>query len=161
MEISVHQRFQVPGEPRERATHASRSVSLILFQSTPAENVWSPCSNLWSAHSQVSAALSFTPGPYVHAGMDLYRWYIGFLPASNGSTILSQSKYWSGGRQVCQTCSTAPVVRYTDSTRVVVGTDLGCCSLPFYCWFLIFLFWPIEKQWGDWPTCPNGSYATC
>ena len=45
-DIGVHQRFQAPGEPRERATHASRSVSLILFQSTPDENVWPPHSNL-------------------------------------------------------------------------------------------------------------------
>jgi len=59
MKISVHRWFQVPGEPCERATHASRSVSLILFQSTPAENVWPPRSNLWSAHSQVSAALFY------------------------------------------------------------------------------------------------------
>ena len=26
-----------------------------------------------------------------------------------------------------------PVVRYTDSTGVVVSTDDGCCSWPFYC----------------------------
>ena len=45
MKLSVHRRFQPPGELRERATHASRSVSLMLFQSMPAEHVWPPRSN--------------------------------------------------------------------------------------------------------------------
>ena len=45
------------------------------------------------------------------------------------------------------------LVRYTDSTRVVVSTDIGCCSWPFL-WF-----WSIEKWWGDCPTCSNGSYV--
>ena len=53
-----------------------------------------------------------------------------FSPASKGSVMLSQSNHWSGGRRVSQTCSAAPVIRYTDSTRVVVSTDVG---------FLIFL----------------------
>ena len=50
----------IPGEPREGATHASRSefclvFSLIVFQATPAENVWPPRSK--SVRSQVSTAL--------------------------------------------------------------------------------------------------------
>ena len=49
MEISVHQRFQAPGEPRERATQQAGQLvyfSLIVFQATPAENVWLRRSNL-------------------------------------------------------------------------------------------------------------------
>ena len=62
MEISVYWWFQVPGEPRERVTHASQSefwlvFSLIIFLAMPAENVWPLCSK--SAHSQVSAALFY------------------------------------------------------------------------------------------------------
>ena len=60
MEVGIHRQFQSPGEPCERATHASRSefclvFSLIVFQATPAENVWPPRSK--SVRSQVSAAL--------------------------------------------------------------------------------------------------------
>jgi len=51
--------------------------------------------------------LSFTSGPYVRAGMDLYRRYAGLSPASKGSAKLPQSKHWSGGRRVC---SAAPVI---------------------------------------------------
>ena len=32
--------------------------------------------------------------------LDLYRWYAGFLPACNGSAMLSQSKHWSSSHQV-------------------------------------------------------------
>ena len=53
-----------------------------------------------------------TPDRDVRAGMDLYRRYAGFSPASKRSVMLSQSKHWSGGRRVCRTCSAAPVVRY-------------------------------------------------
>ena len=60
--------------------------------------------------SQVSPALSFTSYRDVRAGMDLYRQYAGFSPASKGSAILSQSKHWSGGRWVCRTCSAAPAI---------------------------------------------------
>ena len=59
MEIGVHRRFQAPRAQCERATHTSRSVSLILFQSTPAKNVCPLHTNLWSVHSQVSAALFY------------------------------------------------------------------------------------------------------
>ena len=47
----------------------------------------------------------FTRGcriPY-DTGMDLYRQYPGFSPASKGSAILSQSKHWSNGRRVSWT----------------------------------------------------------
>ena len=44
----------------------------------------------------------------VCASMDLYRRYAGFLPASKGSAMLSQSKHWFGGCRVCRTCSAAP-----------------------------------------------------
>ena len=60
MEVSIHRRFQPPGELCEGATHANWSefclvFSLTVFQATPAENVWPPRSK--SVHSQVSAAL--------------------------------------------------------------------------------------------------------
>ena len=50
----------IPGEPREGATHASRSefclvFSLIVFQAMLAENVWPSRSK--SVRSQVSAVL--------------------------------------------------------------------------------------------------------
>ena len=50
-----------------------------------------------------SPQLSFTFGPYVRVGMDLYRQYAGFLPASKGSAMcyLSQNigpvVAWSAG----------------------------------------------------------------
>ena len=54
--------FNPPWERHEVATHASRLeyclvFSLIVFQATPAENVWPPRSK--SARSQVSAALFY------------------------------------------------------------------------------------------------------
>ena len=60
MEVSIHRRFQSPGEPREGVTHASQSefclvFSLIIFRAMPAENVWPSCSK--SVCSQVSAVL--------------------------------------------------------------------------------------------------------
>ena len=74
METSVHQRFQAPGKPRERATHASRSISLIIFQATPAENVWLRA-QIYDLLILRSPQLSFVPRllQYVRAGMDLYR----------------------------------------------------------------------------------------
>ena len=110
MEVSIHRRFQSPGEPREGATHPSRSefcllFSLIVFRATPVENVWPPRSK--SVLSQVSAAL--WPVAFVRA------WICtddgaGFLPAGKGS---AQSKHWSGGCRVCRTCSAAPGVGVT------------------------------------------------
>ena len=49
------------------------------------------------------------PDRDVRAGMDLYRRYGGFSPASKGPAMLSQSKHWSGSRRICRTCSAAPV----------------------------------------------------
>ena len=44
--------------------------------------------------------------------------------------MLSQSKHWSA---MAVTGSAGPtLLRYADSTRVVVSTDVGCCSWPFY-----------------------------
>ena len=102
-----------------------------------------------------SPQLFFTFGLYVRAGMDLYRRYAGFLPASKGSAMLSQSKYCSGSCQVCQTCPAAPVVRYTDSTEVVVSTDVGCCSWPFYCLNFSFLILTHRKAVGRLPYLPQ------
>ena len=82
MEISVHRRFQVPGEPRERATHASRSGSLIFNQRQPRM-----CGHRAQTYDLLilrSPQLSFTSGPQVRAGMDLYRRYVGISPASKG-----------------------------------------------------------------------------
>ena len=48
----------------------------------------------------------------ISASMDLYRRYVGFLPAGKRSAMLSQSKHWSSSCQVCRTCSAA-LVLYT------------------------------------------------
>ena len=70
--------------------------------------MWQPHSK--SAPSQVSAArFYFQTVTFVRAWIDLYRQYADFLPASKGLAMLSQSKHWSGGCRVCQTCSAAPV----------------------------------------------------
>ena len=52
-------------------------------------------------------------------GMHLYRQYAGFC---------LQAK----GRRCYCWYSTAPVVRYTNSTGLVVSTEIRCCSWPFY-----------------------------
>jgi len=47
---------------------------------------------------------SLTSRPYVRVGMDLYRWYAGFSPASKVSMMLSQSKkliWWLPGQLTC------------------------------------------------------------
>ena len=92
METSVHQRFQAPGKPRERATHASRSISLIIFQATPAENVWLRAQT-YDLLILRSPQLSFVPR--------LLRTFVrawictddtGFSPASKGSSMLYLSQ---------------------------------------------------------------------
>ena len=102
--------FQAPGEPHEGATHASCPQFCLVFSliAMPAENVWPPHSK--SACSQLSPPkLSFTSRPGdVCVGMDLYRRYVGFSPASKELGMLSQSKHWSSGHWVCRTCSAAP-----------------------------------------------------
>ena len=66
-----------------------------------------------------SPQLSFTFGPYVYAGMDLYRRYAASrLQAIKVSDAISV-KHWSGGRWVCRTSSTAPVM-----LDVVVGHSI-------------------------------------
>ena len=96
-----------------------------------------------SACSQVSAALFYVRTVRLcgHRSVQTIR---GFSPASKGSAMLSQSKNWSGGNQVCRICSTAPVVRYTG---VIVSTDIGCCSWPFHRSFLNFNF-DLSKSGG-------------
>ena len=87
-------------------TCASRSVILIIFQATPAVKVWPPCSNLWSARSQVSAALFYVQ-TVCSCGHKPVQTIAGFSPASKGLAMLSQSKHWSGGHGVCRTYSAA------------------------------------------------------
>ena len=110
--------FSPSWEWHEGATHTSQLefclvFSLIVIQATPAENLWPPRSK--SAHSQVSAAFF-----YVWTMTFVLAWICmddtqasrqllaSFSPASKRSAILSQSRHWSGGRRVCQTCSAAP-----------------------------------------------------
>ena len=62
---SVHRQFHAPWKRREGATHANRLefclvFSLIVFQATPAENLWPSRSNLLVLRSP---KLSFTSGP--------------------------------------------------------------------------------------------------
>ena len=123
MEISVH---RVSREPVERATNASQSdfclvFSLIIFQAMTAKSVWPPHSK-----SACSQALFYVWSIHSSGHGSVCRRYVGFSPASKESAMLSQSKHWSGSRRVCQTCSASPVVRYTDSTGVVVSADVGC-----------------------------------
>ena len=97
-----HQRFQVhPRELCEGTAHVGQSEFCFSFSLDPipsnAWNVWPPCSK--SAHSQISAVLS-----------DLCRWYAFFLPGTEGRQLLSQSKRWSAGCQICQTCSATPAM---------------------------------------------------
>ena len=73
-------------------TCTSRSVSLIVFQATLAKNVWPPHSNLWSAQSQVSAALFYVRTVRSCGHGSVYRWYMGFLPANKGLAMLSRSE---------------------------------------------------------------------
>ena len=40
-----------------------------------------------------------------------------FSPANKGSAMLSQWTHWSGGRQVCLTCSAASVIKHIESTN--------------------------------------------
>ena len=40
--------------------------------------------------------LGVTESSDTGVGMDMYRWYAGFSPASKGSAMLSKSKYWAG-----------------------------------------------------------------
>ena len=132
VDLIIHGRFQVPWEPCERATHTSQSEFCLVVTYSKQQQP-----RMCGHHTQnllvlMSPQLSFSFGPYFCAGMDLYKRYVGFSPASKGSVMPSQSKHWSGSCRVCLTCSAAPVVRYTDSTGVVVSTDVGCCSWPFY-----------------------------
>ena len=76
MEISVHWRFQVPGEPHERATQQASQLVLSSM------NASREC--VATALILRSPQLSFTSGPQVRAGMDLYRQYVGISPASKG-----------------------------------------------------------------------------
>ena len=61
-----------------------------------------------SAHSQVSTALFYVWTICSCRHGSVYRRYAGFLPASKGSAMLSQSKHWSGSHQVFRTCFAAP-----------------------------------------------------
>ena len=72
-----------------------------------AENVWLPRSK--SAHSQIS----FTSGPYIRAGMDLYRQYAASRLQAKGRQCY-RSQNW-----VCWTSSAAPV-----TLDVVVGHSI-------------------------------------
>ena len=134
MEISFHRRFQVLREPRERATHASQSEFWLVLSHSKQRRPRICGHRAQNLLVLRSPQLSFTFGPYVRAGMDLFGRHAGFSHASKASALLSesQSKLWSGGRLVCQTCFATTVVRYTDPTGVVVSTDVGCCSWPFY-----------------------------
>ena len=60
--------------------------------------------------------------PYVRGGMNLYRRYAGFSPASKGSVMLSLL------RRPC---------RYTDSTRVVVTVCCDICDTSYAVTFAI------------------------
>ena len=108
MEISVHWQFQAPGKLHEGATRASWSefclvFSFIVFQSMPADNVWPPCSK--SARSQVSATLF-----YIRTITFVQAWICtDDMRASRlQAALLPQSKHWSDGRLICQTCSATP-----------------------------------------------------
>ena len=59
---------------KERLTQPGQLVyfSLIVFQATPAKNVWLR-TQTYDLLILRSLQLSFMPGPYVHAGMNLYR----------------------------------------------------------------------------------------
>ena len=90
--IGVHRRFQAPWERREGATHTSRLefclvFSLIVFQATPAKN-------LWQRHSKsaCSPQLSFRSSPWCLCGHDLYT---DNTRASRWQAKGRQSQHWS------------------------------------------------------------------
>ena len=71
-------------------THASQSVSIFSLI---------VCDHHTQTYDQLilgCTQLSFTSRPYFRAGLDLYRRYAGFSPASQESAMVSQSKHWSG-----------------------------------------------------------------
>ena len=89
-----------------------RKIFWTLLGYTVAKAPASPRNSTWFTRPFLLVrgwGLGTRLGPYVRAGMDLYRRYAGFLPASKGSAMLSQSNNRSGGRRVCWTCSSAPV----------------------------------------------------
>ena len=107
MEMSVHRRFQAPWERREGVTHASRLefclvFSLIVFQATPAENLWPSRSNLLVLRSP---KLSFTSGPWRSCGDGS-----GSVQTIRGLFRLQvKGRRWYLSRRVCRICSAAPV----------------------------------------------------
>ena len=147
MEISIHRWFQVPREPRERATYIYKPVEfhlVFIFQTTMAENAWPPRSK--SAHSQVSAALFYvrTIRPSGHGSVQTIHRLLACK--QRVSDVLSQSKHWSGSQLVCRTCSAAPA--------------WACFpSETFYDLFLLFFFFFVmlfrngkrEERWEGRP----------
>ena len=81
--------------------------SRIVFQAMLAKNVWPPCPK--SARAQVSTAL-LRPDRYICVSMDLYTddTWASCLQTKGRRCYVSQH-IGSSSRQVCQTCSTAPV----------------------------------------------------
>ena len=134
MELSVHRRFQAPKELHARGTslHASWSVSvnfsLVVLQAMPAENVWPSHSNLCSARSQVSAAVFLCPdlSSYGHGSVQRISGLFACKQRVGDAISVKTLVRLSPGlpNLLDRPCP----VRYTDATRVVVSTDVGCCS---------------------------------
>ena len=130
MEISVHRQFQVSREPRERVTHVSQSaycipsndgqecvataVIICLFSGLAA------LFYVWTIHSCRHGSVQTICGVLT-------------CKERVGDAISVKTLH---GPAVAGSAGPAPpslhVVRFTDSTRVVVSTNVGCCSWQFY-----------------------------
>ena len=130
------------------------SLDLIdLFQAAAVKNVWPPSCLLSGLRS-----FFLRSNHEVRAGINLCRWYTCFLPTSEGSATLSQTKHWSGDCRVCRTCSAGPELStwynsYTYSMCIhecvcvcacVFGQHIGSHHICYleacirtYCWILI------------------------
>ena len=108
MSTSVHLQFQAPGTAWR--SDARKPVRICLVYSIPSNAVQELTTTFKICSFSDFHSSFLRPDHDVRADMDLYRRYIGFSPVRKGSAMLSQSKHWSGGRRVCQTCSAAPVI---------------------------------------------------
>ena len=131
--MHVHRQFQPPWERREGATHASRLefclvFSLIVFQATPAENVWPLHSK--SARSQVSEAL-------------FYVWTVTFVRAwictddTRAFRLQLKGRRWylsqNIGPAVTGSAKPAPPPLYSYATCTILCLQLCRQGLPSTC----------------------------